>query len=198
MADRQTFIVACILGAFAPMVAGCAGIEAGIDYPGNLPDVGPQILSPEGESGAPVALNRFKFKPDLCKGVDTHLITGSLSQEDFARYLEAQGAKIDAKKARGNLYWFDFPNGEEKGFVRLRLALLDNPAAAAKDLHDSLLEHGPGWWGVRRANLAVLAPKASLSAATAFAIKYKLVCWGMFTYAGLDDAYVVPGPYMEL
>ena len=34
--------------------------------------------------------------------------------------------------------------------------------------------------------------------AVAFAMKYKLFCWGMFTYAGNDDAYVVPGPYGEL
>ena len=106
--------------------------------------------------------------------------------------------KVAAKKANGNLYWYDFPNGEGSGFVRLRLALLENPAAAGKDLHDSLLEHGPGWWGVHRANLAVLAPKASLHDAAAFSIKYKLVCWGMFTYAGADDAYVVTGPYTEL
>ena len=62
----------------------------------------------------------------------------------------------------------------------------------------SLLQHGPGWWGVRRANLAVLAPKTSLHDAAAFALKFKLVCWGMFTIAGNDDAYVVPGPYAEL
>jgi len=37
-----------------------------------------------------------------------------------------------------------------------------------------------------------------LSTALAFALKYKLPCWGMFTYGGLDDAYVVPGPYAEL
>jgi hypothetical protein len=177
---------------------GCAGLDAGVTYPGNLPAVDPQTLTAENESGPSITLGGFKFKPDLCKGIDTHIINGGLTQEDFTRFLESQGVTTPPKKARSNLYWYDFPNGNEGGFVRLRLALLDNPAAAAKDLQDTLLEHGPGWWGVRRSNLAVLAPKANLGDAAAFAIKYKLVCWGMFTYAGVDDAYVVPGPYMEL
>jgi hypothetical protein len=155
-------------------------------------------MTAEGESGPSIGLNKFVFKPDACKGIDTHPINGGLTQEDLSRFLETQGVKISPKKARGNLYWYDFPNGDGDGFVRLRLALLENPAAAAKDLHDSLLEHGPGWWGLRRSNLAVLAPKASVGTATAFAIKNKLMCWGMFTYAGVDDAFVVPGPYMEL
>ena len=39
---------------------------------------------------------------------------------------------------------------------------------------------------------------ASVHDALAFALKYKLPCWGIFTYSALDDAYVVPGPYAEL
>ena len=65
-------------------------------------------------------------------------------------------------------------------------------------LHGALLQHGPGWWGLRRSNLSILAPKASTGEAIALALKYKLICWGMFQQAGVDDVYVVPGPYMEL
>jgi hypothetical protein len=43
----------------------------------------------------------------------------------------------------------------------------------------------------------VLLPKADLKEALRFAVKYKLACWGMFTYAGADDAYVVAGAYSE-
>ena len=39
--------------------------------------------------------------------------------------------------------------------------------------------------------------RAGLRDAVAFAIQHRLVCWGMMTYAGYDDAYVVPGPYAE-
>jgi hypothetical protein len=192
---RSSSVLAFSLGLAA---TGCRGIDAGIDYPDELPDVSSFVVTPENESGASIAFNGFKFKKDLCQGIDTHTITQPLNQEDFSRVLETQGAKIVPKKARGDLYWYDFPNGQGAGFVRLRLAILADAPAAAKDLHESLLEHGPGWWGVRRSNLAILAPKASLGDAAAFAVKHKLVCWGMFTYAGLDDAYVTPGPYMEL
>jgi hypothetical protein len=182
-------------------VTACAGLESGIDYPGDLPsDLGPQLLTPENAGDPPIAFNHVKIAPRACEKIDTHAITAPLNQEDFSRYLEAQGVKIEPRKARNNLYWYDFPNGEAppKNFVRLRLAVLDDQAHASADLHQSILEHGPGWWGVRRSNLAVLAPKAGLHDALAFALKYKLACWGIFTYGGLDDAYVVPGPYAEL
>jgi hypothetical protein len=185
--------------------AACSGIDAGVEYPDNLPvgDVDQHLLTPENEPGPSVTLGAFKIRPEVCQGVDTHTITQPLPPDDLSRFLGTVGANIQAKKARGNLYWFDFPaasGAEEEGkrFVRLRLAVMDTTDAATRDLHDSLLLHGPGWWGVRRSNLAVLAPKTDLDEALAFAIKYKLVCWGMFTYAGNDDAYVVPGPYMQL
>jgi hypothetical protein len=181
-------------------LTGCSGLNAGIEYPGDLPDVGPLLLTPENQHEAPIAFNKMKIAPQACEKIDTHSITAHLNQEDFSRFLETQGVKIEPRKARDNLYWYDFPNNVDgaKNFVRLRLAVLDDQPHASADLHQSILDHGPGWWGVRRGNLAVLAPKASLSVAVAFAIKYKLPCWGMFTYGGLDDAYVVTGPYNEL
>ncbi len=182
------------------LALGCSGIDAGVDYPSNLPDFGDKARTPENETDPSIGFSRFKIAPEACEGIDTHAIATPLTQEDLTRFLEKQGAKFTVKKARGNLYWYEFPTGDEgsKSFVRLRLAVLNDPAYAAYDLHTSVLQHGPGWWGVRRANLALLAPKASLRTAMAFAMKYKLVCWGMFTYAGNDDAYVVPGPYAEL
>jgi len=186
------------LGAF-----GCVGLDAGIDYPSNMPDPDPQLQSPEGEADPSIRLNGFTIKDDVCKGVDTHPVTQRLTPEDFARFMDTQGVKIEPRKARDNLYWFDFPTGEAKDgepppFLRLRLAVLDDQFSASRDLQESLLDHGPGWWGLRRSNLAILAPETSLSEAMAFAIKYKLVCWGMFAYSGTDDVYVVPGPYTQL
>ena len=80
----------------------------------------------------------------------------------------------------------------------IRCALRGLSAARSAATRRSLLEHGPGWWGLRRSNLAILAPKTSLSEGISFAIKHKLVCWGMFAYTGTDDVYVVPGPYTQL
>jgi hypothetical protein len=180
--------------------SACSGLNAGIDYPGDLPDPGPHLLTPENEKDPSIGFSRFKVAPEACKDLDTRPITSALNQEDLSRFLEKQGVKIAAKRARTDLYWYDFPNGGDapNNYVRIRLAVLKDPAYASADLHQSLLEHGPGWWGLRRANLAVLAPKTSLGTAVAFAVKYKLFCWGIFTYAGNDDAYVVPGPYAEM
>jgi hypothetical protein len=191
---------AAALGALGLGLTACNGLYAGIDYPGDLPDPGPHLLTPWNTSDPPISFNAFKIAPSACEKVDAHSVTGKLNQEDFTRFLEAQGVKVQPRKARNNLYWYDFPNGQDapRNFVRLRLAVLEDQAHASADLHQSVLEHGPGWWGVRRSNLAILAPKTSLREALAFAVKYKLVCWGVFTYAGLDDAYVVPGPYAEL
>ncbi|MGK4003691.1 hypothetical protein WMF31_13760 [Sorangium sp. So ce1036] len=178
--------------------AACSGIDAGVEYPGDLPEPDRYLLTPENGADPSLTLGEFKIGPETCSGIDTHPVTQRLSPDDLTRFLEAQGAgNIAPKLARSNLYWFDFP-ARDGSFVRLRLAVLEDARRATQDLHDALLQHGPGWWGVRRSNLAVLAPKASLREAVAFAIKYKLVCWGMFTYAGNDDAYVVPGPYAEL
>jgi hypothetical protein len=178
-------------------LGGCAGIDAGVDYPDGSDDYEQHLRTPEGDSDPSVSLGAFKIAPEACQGLPTQPVVQTLTPDDLARFLEKQGVKVTLRKARENLYWFDFPNGDG-GFVRLRLAVLPSPAAAGKDLHASLLDHGPGWWGVRRGNLAVLAPKAGLGDAVGFAMRNKLVCWGVFTYAGVDDAYVVPGPYSEL
>lgn len=191
--------LALALAASAVLATGCVGLDAEVAYPDSSLDVEPHLRTPEGESGPSITLGEFKIAAKACEGIDTHPITQTLTPDDLSRFLEAQGVKFTVKKARANLYWFEFPNGEEapNDQVRLRLAVLDSPNAAAEDLHASLLEHGPGWWGVRRSNLAVLAPRASLSEALQFALERKLVCWGVFTMADTDDAYVVPGPYGE-
>ncbi len=188
-----------------PVVAslgGCIGVPSGIVYP-DLSGVSLDglVASPEGSPEVEVDLGAFRFTPRTCEGLDTQMATKRLDQEDLNRFFAAQGLTLKAKKARNDLWWYEFQSQGEEGAatntVRLRLAILDDRQGAAKDLHDSLLQHGPGWWGVRRSNLAILAPKADLDEALRFAVKYKLVCWGMFTYAGVDDAYVVTGGYSE-
>lgn len=187
--------------ALAASALGCgAGLDAGVDYPDIPGDISPLLRTPENEKDPAIAFNSFKITQAACPNIDTHPVTQRLGQDDLTKFFEAQGLHVPARKARSNLYWYDIPNGERggRGFVRLRLAVLDTEPLASADLHQSLLEHGPGWWGVRRSNLALLAPKTSLHEAVRFAIKYKLVCWGMLTYAGVDDAYVVPGPYSDI
>ncbi len=203
MINRASCFGVLLAFALASPSVACVGLDPGVDYPSDMPAPDDQVTSPEGDPEASIRLNGFVIKNDVCKDIDTHPVTQKLSPEDFARYLETRGVKIEPKKARDNLYWFDFPTGEAKEgepppFLRLRLAVLKDQFSASRDLQESLLDHGPGWWGLRRSNLAVLAPKTELSNALAFALKHKLVCWGMFAYSGTDDVFVVPGPYTQL
>ncbi|MFO0554554.1 MAG: hypothetical protein U0271_39625 [Polyangiaceae bacterium] len=205
MADtqRSATATAATLAIVGLACTSCVGLDSGIDYP-DVSDVKlhDYLLTPEGDKGGSATLSQFKISSEVCKGLDTRMVTGPLDQEDLNRFFSTVGVQITPRKARDDLYWYEFPAGdknksEDKRVVRLRLAILKDRYGASKDLHDSLLQHGPGWWGVRRGNLALLAPKASLPQALQFAIKYKLVCWGMFTFTGADDAYVVAGAYNE-
>ncbi len=178
-------------------LGGCLGLRSGIDYPdydGSW--VRRQLLTPENDSGPSLTLGQFTVKDEVCQDIDTHSVTTMLGYDDLARFLKEQGFAEPPIKARGNLYWYEIPGGDES--VRLRLAVLPSAKEAGDELHRSLLEHGPGWWGLRRSNLAVLAPKAGVTEAIAFALRYKLVCWGAVAMADADDVYVVPGPYAEL
>lgn len=182
-----------------PLLSGCVGLDAGSSYPDySSSEVRKHLLSPENREDPSISLGGFKFRDSACEGVDTHSTTGKLTQDDLTRFLETQGVRDPNVKARGNLYWYDLPGDDADDVVRLRVAVMEDAEEAAEELHSSLLQHGPGWWGVRRSNLAVLAPRAGLSEAVAFALKYKLVCWGVFMVADVDDVYVVSGPYGEL
>jgi len=192
---------AVILAAIALCATGCVGLDAGVEYP-DVSDIAldDYLLTPERYEDPSVAFGKFKLSPKVCEGIDTKMVTGPLDQEDMTRFLASRGIEKLPKRARDDLWWFEFLAEEDdpgEGSVRLRLAILKDRNGAAKDLHDSLLQHGPGWWGVRRGNLAMLAPKTSLREALRFAIKYRLVCWGTFTYTGVDDVYVIAGGYSE-
>jgi hypothetical protein len=189
------------LAALACLQLGCYGHDAGSTYPDySSSAVKDGLLSPENEARPSVSIGEFVVRDEVCEGVDTHTVTQLLAQDDLSRFLERIGAPPVQVKARGNLYWYDFPgeDPDDGDVVRLRMAVLSDAEEAADELHQALLQHGPGWWGLRRANLSILAPKAGTAEAMAFAIKYKLPCWGMISMTGLDDVYVVPGPYMEL
>ena len=181
--------------------SGCYGLSSESRYPDlESKETDAVLLTPENEPDPSVDLNEFVISDDLCEGLDVHTETRPIAQDDLTRFLERAGNPPSQVKARGNLYWYEFPGDDpnDGDVVRLRLAVLDSPEEAADELHQSLLQHGPGWWGLRRSNLSILAPKTGLGTAVAFAVRYKLPCWGAMSVAGLDDVYVVPGPYTEM
>jgi hypothetical protein len=121
-----------------------------------------------------------------------------LDEGSLMRFLQARGYELRRVRARSDLVYVDVMNSGGQQPVRLRVAVLPNAQAAGRDLHEALLEHGPGSWGVHRSNLAVLAPIGSPEQVVAFATKTQLACWGVLTTAGRDDTFVITGGYTEL
>jgi len=111
-------------------------------------------------------------------------------------FLSAHGFQSQTVRARSDLLYVDVTNAADHP-VRMRVAILPNAPAAGRDLHEAILQHGTGSWGVHRGNLAVLAPIGDPDEIVSFAAKTKLACWGVLTLAGRDDTFVTPGGYFE-
>lgn len=144
-------------------------------------------------------LPAMRIKEEVCRGVAemkpeyTVLDEGSLM-----RFLQARGYELRRTRARADLVYVDVVNAGGEIPVRLRVAVLPNAQMAGRELHEAILEHGPGSWGIHRSNLAVLGPIGGEAQVAAFATKTQLACWGVLTTAGLDDTFVIPGGYTEL
>lgn len=145
------------------------------------------------------SLPELRIKPEVCQGVaEMRPEYTVLDESSLMRFLQARGYEVRRTRARADLVYVDVVNGGGEIPVRLRVAVLPTAQEAGRDLHQAILEHGPGSWGVHRSNLAVLAPIGSEQQLTAFAAKTQLACWGVLTAAGRDDTFVIPGGYTEL
>ena len=144
------------------------------------------------------ALGSARIKPDLCRDVPENVPeTTPLDENALVGFLQRQGFHTKVLRARSDLAFVDVLDAGTSDPVRLRVAILPDGYAAGSDLHNALLQHGPGSWGVHRSNLAVLAPIGSLDQILELAGRTKLACWGVLTVAARDDNFVVPGGYME-
>jgi hypothetical protein len=123
-------------------------------------------------------------------------VYGKLPVGDLESFLTRQGFQVRAGHARRDLVYLDV-SGNGFHEHRLRVAILDDNAQAGRELHEAILEHGPGAWGVHRGNLAVLAPIGSVSQVVFFSTRSKLACWGEVMVAGRDDTFVLAGGYRE-
>lgn len=175
--------------ACAALVLGCGG--------------GPKIAyltTPGGASKyAEGSLPTMRLTPNVCQGVaEMKPEYTVLDESSLMRFLQARGYELRRTRARSDLVYVDVLNGGGDQPVRLRVAVLPSAQGAGRELHEAILDHGPGAWGVHRSNLAVLAPIGSPAQVAAFAGKSQLACWGVLTMAGLDDSFVIPGGYTEL
>src|SRR5262249_59615197 len=121
-----------------------------------------------------------------------------LTEANLIEFLSRQQYDVRVERPRSDLVYLNVTGAGTEGPVRLRVAILKSSAEAGRELHEAILQHGPGSWGVHRSNLAVLAPIGDADEVVSFAVKTKLACWGVLTMAGLDDTFVVPGGYLEL
>jgi hypothetical protein len=185
------------LGALAlPPVAGLGATGCGGDAPPSA-----YLTTPGGGdryAKGSLSLGEVRLKPDVCDGVQENKPDATrLDENALAAFLQRQGFQTTLVRARADLVYLDVTGNGDDHPVRLRVAVLDDPRAAAADLHKAILDHRDGSWGVHRSNLAVLAPIGSIDQILEFAGRTKLACWGVLTVAGRDDDFVIPGGYME-
>jgi len=151
-------------------------------------------------SGAPATseLDAIRFRSGLCDADELRPDYARLDETSIVRFLERQHIDVRIERPRADLMYLNLGGAGTERPVRLRVAILASADEAGRELNEGILQHGPGSWGVRRSNLAVLGPVGSHGDDIAFAGVTKLACWGVFTIAGTDDTVVVPGGYMEL
>jgi hypothetical protein len=144
----------------------------------------------------------LRLRPDACEGQDMRPDYSTLNEASFVRFLQqqrydvqVQRQQVDAKNPELHYVFVNVPGIASP--VPLRVAVLPNADEAGRALHEAVLQRGPGSWGVRRANLAVLGPIGSTTDDVAFAATTKLACWGAFMIAGTDDAFAIAGGYAE-
>jgi hypothetical protein len=143
-------------------------------------------------------LTRARLNPDVCNGIDLAPEHGMVDVSALVAFLNAQGAKATAERARRDLAYVDVAGAGTREPVRLRVAMLGSAEDAGPELHDALRQHGKGSWGARRGNVAVLGPLMDgPDDALAFAVRTKIACWGVLTIELADDAYAVGGGYSE-
>src|SRR5688572_3717344 len=143
-------------------------------------------------------LDDWRFKDGLCEGEPMRPERTKLTEGALIKFLKAQHLDVRLERARADLVFAVVTGAGTQSPVRLRVAILDGADQAGNELHEALLEHGEGTWGVHRSNLAVLGPMGDYTDSIVFAAKTKLACWGVFTVAGQDDTFVVPGGYLEI
>jgi len=176
-------------------LGGCSG-KGGASLSTKSASAGGSLTTESRPDGRGPKAAKSRFTPKVCEGYDLAPESKTLSVDDVIKHLRAAGMDAKSQRERENLHLLDVTSGGKT--VRLRVATLNTPREAGRDLHVALLEHGNGYWGVHRANLAVLATPGPDSPDGDFVVASKLPCWGVFTTAGRDDTFVVPGGYFEL
>ena len=184
-----------MFAAAALSLAGC-GPSAMLRM-SSAPNMDTVVQSNTGEPGVE-DLGRTRFRPGVCAGEELSPVYAHLDENQVVQFLARQHMDVRVERPRADLVYVVVGGAGAAEPVRLRVAILANADQAGRELHEAILQHGQGSWGVHRSNIAILGPIAAEEDALAFAAQTKLACWGVFTIAGRDDTFVVPGAYTEL
>ncbi|HSC85858.1 MAG TPA: hypothetical protein VLC09_01250 [Polyangiaceae bacterium] len=174
-------------------VGGCTASASG-GVSGKSADASAKMTT-DAHGGSSHRLGQVRLVEDACAGTNLKPSSELLTQRDLRALLDAKGIPYTVTVERSDLHLFDLELHGSK--TRLRVATLDSPREAGRHLHKALLEHGSGYWGVHRSNLAVLGPPADIDETIGFSLETGLACWGVLTAADRDDTFVVPGGYFE-
>jgi hypothetical protein len=122
-----------------------------------------------------------------------------LDDRSIVEFLQKQGVPLRIARARADLMYVEIqPNPGREQWVRLRVATLASQPQAGQELYQALQQKGDGFWGVHRANIAILGPPGAMNDIVALVAKTKLACWGILTVEDGGDASVVSGGYREI
>jgi hypothetical protein len=188
MGSRVCFALALLLS------TGCGSAQLRLT---GSPNLSTYAEGPDG--GSPGSHpTELRFRPGICESMPRWPEYGRLTEQDAIRFLERQDLDVRNERPRADLVYLVVSGAGTAHPIRLRVAILTSAEKAGRELHEALLQHGEGSWGVHRSNLAILGPVASHTDSVTFAARSKLACWGVFTVAGRDDTFVVPGAYTEL
>lgn len=154
-------------------------------------DVDPDDLD---KGGTATGVPNLRYQKAVCQGLDLRPSYSHLSADNFLEQLKTANLEYTVEQARADLIYVDVKTGEKTS--RFRVATLPSAVEAGRHLHEAILQHGPGAWGIQRSNLAVLGPIGAEDEVVEFAATTKLCCWGTLMVAGRDDAFVVPGGYL--
>lgn len=191
----RSFAFALGLGCVA--AAGCSNNNTPMfRYSGD----GPSYAEGTGGHSGYLAPGDMRIRRKVCDGVDILPDYRHLDENALIDFLAARKLTSEQIRERPDLVYLRVrgPGIDDKDGILLRVAILKGIPEAGKELHEALLQHGPGSWGVHRANLAVLGPIGTANDVITFASASQLACWGVLTMAGRDDDFVVAGGYTEL
>ncbi|HEY6081444.1 MAG TPA: hypothetical protein VIW29_21665, partial [Polyangiaceae bacterium] len=142
------------------LLTGCASPMFEINDRSNVDSY--VVRVPAAGPGSETEPSGLRFKPGLCDGSDLRPEQRTLDEANLIEFLNKQQLDVRVERPRSDLIYLIVGGAGTNVPVRLRVAVLKNPDEAGTELHNALLQHGSGAWGVRRANLAVLGAIGSL------------------------------------